>query len=83
MRPEDRIRDAGQSYGCSTALHSPRVHRGCLFVPVLIIFLGTGVAITQDSIRLTCSPRTFQVVPGEPMRLELTVEAPTGASIRL
>ena len=39
--------------------------------------------LAQESIRLACTPRTFQVVPGEPVRLELTVQARTAAPIRL
>lgn len=37
----------------------------------------------EKSVRLDCTPRTFRVVPGEPMRLELTVRADSAASIHL
>jgi len=37
----------------------------------------------EESVRLECKPRTFQVLPGEPMRLEMTIRADSAASIRL
>ena len=39
--------------------------------------------MAYDNVRLQCTPRTFRVVPGEPIRLELTVRADSAAPIRL
>jgi hypothetical protein len=45
-----------------------------------VVFAGASVA--QEGVRLERTPRTFLVVPGEPMRLELTVRADSVAAIR-
>ena len=50
-------------------------------LPLLLFFASAVQA--QDNVRLSCVPRTFQVVPGEPVRVELTVEADSAAPIRL
>jgi len=39
--------------------------------------------VAAETVRLQCSPRTFRVVPGEPIRLELTVRAHSAAPIRV
>ena len=49
--------------------------------PLLLLFAPATFA--EERIHLECEPRTFDVVPGEPMRLELTVKAKSAASIRL
>jgi hypothetical protein len=36
-----------------------------------------------DEVHLQCTPREFHVVPGEPIRLKLTVQAEDAAPIRL
>jgi hypothetical protein len=41
------------------------------------------LAVAQEHVHLSCTPRTFCVVPGEPVRLELTVEADSAAAVRL
>ena len=38
--------------------------------------------MAEGTVRLQCVPRTFLVVPGEPMRLEMTVQAHSAASLR-
>jgi len=43
-----------------------------LAVLALVVGLSSMVA-AGESVRLDCAPREFQVVPGEPMRLQLTV----------
>ena len=40
----------------------------------LLLAVGSE-ALASDPVRLDCGPRSFRVVPGEPMRLELTVRA--------
>ncbi|NQU69473.1 MAG: hypothetical protein HQ514_02920 [Rhodospirillales bacterium] len=52
-----------------------------VLLPLLLLFVP--VTMAQENVRLACAPRTFQVMPGEPMRLELTVQADTAAPIRL
>jgi len=39
-------------------------------------------ATAAENLRLTCAPRTFQVVPGEPVRLQLTVQADSAVPFR-
>lgn len=39
-------------------------------------------AMAGEDLRVTCSPRTFEVVPGEPIRVELTVEAHSAAPVQ-
>ncbi len=52
-----------------------------VLLPIMLLFAPATMA--EDTIKLECEPRTFHVVPGEPMRLELTVQAKSAASIRL
>jgi hypothetical protein len=40
-------------------------------------------AMAEDQVRLKCTPREFQVVPGEPMRLQLTVQTDSATPFRL
>ena len=49
-------------------------------IALLLVFAPATMA--EENVRLQCTPRTFQVVPGEPMRLELTVRADSAAPIR-
>jgi len=50
---------------------------------VALLLLIASTASAQETVRLACSPRTFEVVPGEPVRVELTVETDSAAPIRL
>ena len=50
-------------------------------LPLLLWF--ASVTMAQEHVRLDCAPRTFQVVPGEPVRLELSVQADSAAPIRM
>jgi hypothetical protein len=52
-----------------------------LLLPLLLQFIPSAAG--QENLCLACTPRTFRVVPGEPMRVELTVYADSAASIRL
>ena len=54
-----------------------------LLVPLVLTAVFAPVAVAKERVRLECTPRTFRVVPGEPMRLELTVRADSAASLRL
>ena len=49
-----------------------------LVFPVLTIVLAPA----KEQVRLECTPDTFRVVPGEPMRLELTVRSDSAARFR-
>ncbi len=49
-------------------------------LPPLLLFAPATMA--QERIRLSIEPRTVQVVPGEPVRLELTVQADSAAPVR-
>ena len=73
----DRCRDSDA--GRAAAL-------GAGIAAFVLLVLATVIAPTtlaEDEVRLECTPRTFRVVPGEPMRLELTVRADSAASVRL
>jgi hypothetical protein len=48
-----------------------------------LLFVIAPATMAEDNVRLECSPRTFRVVPGEPMRLELTVRADSAVPIRV
>ena len=48
-----------------------------------LLLACTSAAMAEEHVRLVCAPRTFCVVPGEPVRLELTVEADSAAAVRL
>ena len=52
-----------------------------LLLPELLLIIAPVTA--ADNQRLECKPRAFDVVPGEPMRLELTVLAESAEPIRL
>ena len=53
--------------------------------PVLltVLLLFAPVTMAEENVRLACAPRTFRVVPGEPVRLELTVQADSAAPIHM
>jgi hypothetical protein len=55
------------------------------FLPVLLtlsLFFPTPTK-AEENVRLACEPRTIQVVPGEPVRVELTIEADSAAPLRM
>jgi hypothetical protein len=47
----------------------------------LVLLLAT-TARAEDGVRLTCTPQAFQAVPGEPLRLHLTVHAAAALRFR-
>ncbi|MFZ5829207.1 MAG: hypothetical protein ACOY3P_03930 [Planctomycetota bacterium] len=49
----------------------------------LCLFGGAMAWAVEADVRLGCTPRTFRVLPGEPVRLELCVVARSGAPVRL
>lgn len=53
-----------------------------LILPVLTIMLAPPTAAAEESVRLQCTPRKFQVVPGQPIRLELILRTDSAASFR-
>ena len=56
---------------------------GALLALMVLTVVFAPATVAQERVRLECTPRTFRVVPGEPMRLELTVRADSAAPIRL
>ncbi len=80
MKPEDnRLLLTGTSWTPSRVST-----RDVLLVLLALTAILTPVsAAEKERMRLECTPRTFRVLPGEPMRLELTVRADSAASIRL
>ncbi len=59
-----------------------RMTAGPLVLLVLLL-LSTPRTMAQDDVRVDCKPRTVRVVPGQPVRLELTIRALTAVPIRL
>lgn len=55
----------------------------CLPVLLVLTFVFAPAAMAAETVHLECTPRTFRVVPGEPMRLELTIQADSAARVRL
>jgi hypothetical protein len=66
---------------CTPSRRLCRLDAGFLILPVLLCFAPAAMA--QENLHLSCAPRTFHVVPGEPVRLELTVLVDSAAPIRL
>ena len=54
---------------------------------VLLLLLATVVLVpptmAKENVRLRCAPRAFEVVPGEPIRAELTVRADSATPIHV
>lgn len=63
----------------------PRASTRCVLSVLLLLaaVFSPAAAAEEESVRIDCTPRTFHVVPGEPIRLELTVLADSAAPIRL
>lgn len=70
MKPEVRLGLCVAATGALIAL--------CVLTAVVV-----AESTLEEKVRLQCTPRTFQVVPGEPMRLELTVRSDSATPIRL
>jgi hypothetical protein len=51
--------------------------------PLLILLVPEALAAAPKNIRLACEPRAVVVVPGEPVRVELSVQADTAAPVRI
>lgn len=51
-------------------------------VLLLLLLLFAPAALARENIRLAVEPRRVQVLPGEPVRLELTVQADSAAPVR-
>lgn len=58
-----------------------KTHAVFLTPPALVLLLAT-TARAEDGVRLTCTPQAFQAVPGEPLRLHLTVHAAAALRFR-
>lgn len=50
---------------------------------LLLLLAWTSAAMADEQVHLNCEPRTFRVVPGEPVRLQLTVKADSAAAVHL
>ena len=62
----------------------PRVlTSSALLVLLVLTAIFTPATAAQERVRLECTPRTFRVVPGTPMRLELTVLVRSAVRVRL
>lgn len=57
--------------------------QGFLRVLQVLLLLFAPVAVAQGNVGLSCEPRVFTVVAGEPVRVELTVRADSAEPIRL
>jgi len=58
-------------------------HAGTLSAALALLLLPAPAAVAREAVRLVCEPRTFEVVAGQPVRAELTVEADSADPIRL
>jgi len=58
------------------------VTTGLLFLLPAPLVAGAAAPTPTDHVRLDCTPRRFHVVPGEPVRLELIVQADSPAPLR-
>jgi hypothetical protein len=47
----------------------------------LLFFLAPD-SVAEETLRLECAPQTFHAVPGEPIRLRLTVQADSAVALR-
>ncbi len=70
-------RAAAQESGRSVAIGH------ALFALFLTTVVCASHSRAEEPVRLECTPRVFRVVPGEPMRLEMTVRASSAAGVRL
>lgn len=73
----------GAATGCLSWALRPRLHAAVPLGPLfalLLVFVPMSMA--DDSIGLDCTPRAFKVVPGEPIRLQLTVHADSAVPVR-
>ncbi len=52
-------------------------------VLLALFFLFAPLMMAQGGMQLACEPRAVQVVPGEPVRVELTVCADSAAPVRI
>jgi hypothetical protein len=52
-----------------------------VLLPLLLLF--TPLTMAQENVRLACEPRTVAVVPGEPVRVEFTVQCASAAPVRV
>ena len=75
MKPEAKRSAVSQSRGLA-----PRIVR-LLLLPLLLF--SAPVAMARESVRLSIEPRNVQVVPGEPVRIELIVQADSAAPVRI
>ena len=73
MKPEDRARWRYRRY----------MARGAAPLLILLATAVVPAVASGEDVRVACTPRAFRVVPGEPMRLELTVRSDSAVSLRL
>ena len=60
------------------------VNKTAVSLALLALLLTSSPAtMAEENVRLQCTPHTFQVVPGEPIRLELTVRADSAVPLRV
>ncbi len=57
--------------------------RSLVLLSLALVLLFAPRTLARENVRVACKPRTFHVVPGQRVRLELTVRARTAAAIRL
>jgi len=85
---QDKVQDVVQdtvSFWESTPMtqkkQTPNIATFPMRLTLLLLFASTSLA--NDGMRLTCEPQSFHVIPGEPMRLQLTVQSDAATSFRL
>lgn len=53
-----------------------------LALALAVLLVGPAAAWAQEHVQLACEPRAVTAVPGEPIRVQLTVQADSAAPLR-
>ena len=56
---------------------------GVLAALLSVLLSSAPLTMAQENIRLSCAPRSFHVLPAEPVRVELTLQADSAAPVRV
>jgi hypothetical protein len=54
-----------------------------LLMALVLLSVPSSAVGGEDNIYLQCKPQSFQVAPGEPIRLQLTIQSPSAVRFRL
>ena len=81
LKPSQKTFSHGK---CTQFSDEPRVlRRAASSALTLTLLVFAPAVMLADDVVLECQPRTFDVLPGEPIRSTLTVRSPSAAAFRL